>query len=65
MSRPIYVLVTERDMHDPFESKGAIVHEQYTRCASLEEIKARRAKFGGIYGQTWICRLIPLEDEEI
>lgn len=49
----IYVAVTE---YDPVDERP-IVFEQYTDCASLDEIKDKIARLGSKYGKARIAAL--------
>jgi len=60
----LYVLITERDTHSPLSSHGAIIWEQSTNSAGLEEIQLRASKTLGKYGKQWIAKLEIIEEIE-
>ncbi len=53
---PLYIVVTENDGRNPLLSEGAIVHEAYTRLATLEHAIERCKKLGDKYGRTFVLR---------
>lgn len=61
----MFVIITERDCASIFNSDGAIIHEQYTKNANIDNI-LERAKSLNRYGKTYIARLEVIgEAEEI
>jgi hypothetical protein len=56
MGRELYFIITENDGRDPLRSEGAIVHEQYTKAATLEHALERAKVLGSMYGRAWIVQ---------
>jgi len=70
MPEDIYVMVAENDQPLSIgkgkmfvDDGGPIVHEQYTRSASLDQIKKRIAQLGGKYGKCRIAKLQFIDEE--
>lgn len=64
---PLFLVATESDGNRPLLSEGAIIHETYTRLATLEHAVERAKKLGDQYGRTFFlrCEVIGgLEDAE-
>lgn len=56
----IYIVVSERDHHDPLKSRGAIAMETYTGQANLINAVDAAKRFSGRNGKATICKLVPV-----
>lgn len=61
MRKNYYVLITERDSHEPFDNGGSIIHEQYVADCDLDKVCERAKKFSK-YGRTFLGKITEITE---
>lgn len=67
---PLYAVVTERDVKNPFLSGGAILHETYIQAAKSLDVQQKRAyrlqgSTGAGYGRSLVVKAVAIDTHEI